>query len=260
MTMPTYAVFGATGNCGSSLIEVLLPSPDVTIHAYCRSEAKLARMFPDAIDSGRIKVFEGQIDNVDLFAQCVRGCRALFLAVTMNDNIPKVRVAQDMTHTLLAALKKVRVEKGMSMPKVVVLSSASLEPGLCRNFPKVMHWIVLHANSNVYEDLRVQERLLRAEEDWLTSIFIKPGGLVKDERRGHKLNMEDQETFVSYLDLAAGMIEAAEDPDNRYDMKDVSVNNVAGSAKFNRTLPLLAFCGVLRHYFPWLHPFLPMLG
>ncbi|KAI0403085.1 hypothetical protein F4802DRAFT_573002 [Xylaria palmicola] len=259
--MATYAVFGATGNCGSSLIEVLLPSPDVTIHAYCRNKAKLERMFPGPIKSGRVKVFEGQIDNVDVFAQCVKNCRAVFLAVTMNDNIPKVRVAQDTTRTLLSALKRVRAEApDMKMPKIVVLSSASLEPKLCGNFPAVMHWVVVRANSHVYEDLRVQERMLRAEEAWLSSIFIKPGGLTIDKQRGHALSLVEQDTFVSYMDLAAGMVEAADDVDNRYDMKDVSVKNTNGSAKFPVVLPLMAFCGVLRHFFPWLHPVLPMFG
>lgn len=257
--MTTYAVLGATGNCGSSLIQVLLSSPNTTIHAYCRNEAKLAQMFPDAIKAQHIKTFAGQIDNVDLFAQCVRGCRTVFVAVTMNDNIPGVRVAQDTARTLIAALEKVRAE-GIRMPKIVVLSSASLEPQLCHNLPGLMHWVVVHANSNVYEDLRVQERLLRAEHEWLSSIFVKPGGLVKDKQRGHKLDLETQETFVSYLDLAAAMVEAADDPENRYDMKDVTVQNVGGSARFPKTLPLLAVCGILRHYFPWLHPYLPMLG
>ncbi|KAK5633965.1 hypothetical protein RRF57_009679 [Xylaria bambusicola] len=259
--MTTYAIFGATGNCGSALIENLLPLPQVTINAYCRSESKLTRLFPEAVANGKIKIFEGQLDNVDVFIQCVRGCRAVFTAVTMNDNVPKVRVAEDMTRTLITALKKLREEnKDHATPKVAVLSSASLEPSLCGNFPSVMHWIVTHCNSHVYADLRVQERLLRDEEDWLTSIFIKPGGLSKDIQRGHCLNLQEQETFVSYLDLAAAMIEAANDPDGRYDMRDVSVNNLTGSAKFPKSLPLLAFCGLLRHYFPWLHPYLPLLG
>ncbi|KAI8944904.1 hypothetical protein F4801DRAFT_584934 [Xylaria longipes] len=258
--MAIYAVFGATGNCGAALIENLLPSPHVSIHAYCRSEAKLTRLFPDAVAAGRIKIFEGQIDDTDVFARCVRGTRAVFTAVSMNDNIPKVRVAQDMTRTLIAALKRVLDEGAAAVPKIVVLSSASLEPSLCGNLPGVMHWIVTHCNSNVYADLRVQERLLRAEAAWLTSIFVKPGGLSKDVQHGHRLNLREQETFVSYLDLAAAMIEAADDPDGRYDMRDVSVNNVDGSAKFPKTLPLLAVCGLLRHYFPWLHPYLPLLG
>ena len=90
--------------------------------------------------------------------------------------------------------------------------------------------------------------MLRAEQDWLASIFIKPGGLVYDTRRGHRWDFDEQETFFPYLDLAAGMAEAAEDPEKRYDMKDVSVNDIGGSAKFPPLLPLL------------LHPYLPLLG
>ena len=259
--MAHHAIFGATGNCGSSLIQVLLLSPDTKIHAYCRNKAKLTKMFPKAVESKRVQIFEGQIDNVDLFASCIRGCKTVFLVVSMNDNMPGVRVSQDTTITLLSALKKLKAaDSGTKMPKIVVLSSSSLEPRLCQKTPAWFHWIILRANSNVYEDLRQQERMLRAEQDWLTSIFIKPGGLVCDQRRGHRLDFDEQQTFVSYLDLAAGMVEAAEDPDNRYDMKDVSVNNIGGSAKFPPMLPLLFIVGILRHFFPWLHPYLPLLG
>ncbi|KAI1267864.1 hypothetical protein F5Y18DRAFT_272813 [Xylariaceae sp. FL1019] len=259
--MATYAVLGATGNCGGALIENLLPSPEVTIHAYCRSAAKLAKQFPAAVSKQRIKTFEGQIDDVELFSKCIKGCRAIFAAVTMNDNIPNVRVAQDMTHTLISALKTLREQDPNSkLPKVIVLSSASLEPSLCGNLPRLMHWVVTHCNSSVYADLRVQERLLRAEESWLTTIFVKPGGLSKDVQRGYKLSLKEQDTFISYLDLAAAMLEIADDQDGQYDMRDVTVKNVAGSAKFPKTLPLLAICGLLRHYCPWLHPYLPLFG
>ncbi|ERF68116.1 hypothetical protein EPUS_06927 [Endocarpon pusillum Z07020] len=260
--MATYAVFGATGKCGSSLIEVLLQSPDTKIHAYCRNAAKLTRMMPEALETKRVQIFEGQIDNVDQFLNCIRGCKAVFLAISMNDNLPGCRVAQDTTTTLLSALGRLRIEikAHIELPRIVVLSSASLEKKLCHNLPAWFHWVIFRSNSNIFEDLRVQERMLRAEQDWLSTIFIKPGGLTSDKQRGHKLDLDVQETFVSYLDLAAAMVEAADDPDNRYNMKDVSVHNIGGSAKVPLTLPLLVLFGVLRHFFPWLHPYLPLLG
>jgi len=260
--MANYAVFGATGNCGRSLIEVLLQSPNTKIQAYCRNKAKLTRMMPKTVATNRVQIFEGQIDDVELFASCTRGCKAVFLTVSMNDNLPGCRVSQDTTITLLSALEilKAEVDSHIKMPKIVVLSSSSLDESLCRNLPRWFHWIIVRANSNVYEDLRVQERVLRSQQDWLSSIFIKPGGLVLDKQRGHKLNLDEQETFVSYLDLAAAMVEAAEDPDNRYDMKNVSVHNMGGSARTPPGLPLLILCGMLRHFFPWLHPYLPLMG
>lgn len=269
--MATYAVFGGTGNCGSSLIHQLLATPENTIHAYCRSATKLSNKFPSAVSSGRVKVFEGQIDDVEVFSECIRACRAIFLCVTANVNIPGMSVAQDTTRTLLAALKENRSRSEATYngsgngtqkatPKICVLSSSSLDRRLCRNIPSAVFWFLNTAGSCIYADLRVQERLLRDEESWLTSIFVKPGGLVQDQQRGHKLNLEQQETFISYHDLAAGMLEAVEDPDGKYDMKDVSVNNVNGSARFPKTMPLLELCNVLRHYFPWLHAYLPNIG
>lgn len=260
--MAKYAVFGATGNCGSSLIEVLLQSPNTKIHAYCRNQVKLTRMIPKAVETKRVEIFEGQIDNVDVFANYIRGCKAVFLAISMNDNIPGCRVAEYTTVTLLSALEKLKaeVDSPTTMPKIVVLSSASLEPKLCRNLSGLFVWVIVRTNSNVYADLRVQENLLRAQQDWLSTVFIKPGGLVLDKQRGHKLSLDEQETVISYLDLAAAMVEAAEDPENRYDMKDVSVQNTAGSAKTPQLLPLLMVVGLLRHFFPFLHPYLPLLG
>ncbi|KAK6192908.1 hypothetical protein LQW54_013000 [Pestalotiopsis sp. IQ-011] len=257
-----YAVFGATGKSGTALIEILLASsPDNIIHAYCRSAAKLANIFPEAIGSKRVIVFEGSIEDVNLFADCFKGCGTAFLSVTMNDNIPYVHVAEDTAHTAIAAIKKnVAADSQSVVPKLVILSSASLEPSMCGNLSKVFHWIVTHANSHVYEDLRRAEKLLRAEAEWLTSIFIKPGGLSVDEARGYKLNFYEQDTFVSYKDLAGAMIEAGTDSDGRYDNRDVSVNNTGGSAKFPTALPLLAFTGLLRCFFPWLHPYMPYFG
>ncbi|KAH6658471.1 hypothetical protein BKA67DRAFT_558150 [Truncatella angustata] len=257
-----YAIFGATGKSGSALIEVLLASsPDNIIHAYCRNAAKLTNLFPEAVNSKRIVVFEGNIHDVKLFAECVRGCGTAFLSVTMNDNIPYVHVAEDTARTIITALQQnIRADSQLVVPKLVVLSSASLEPSMCQNLPRIFHWIVTHANSHVYEDLRRAERALRAEGDWVSSIFIKPGGLSVDEARGYKLNLYEQDTFVSYKDLAGAMIEAGSDPDGRYDMKDVSVNNLSGSARFPPTLPLLALSGLLRCFFPWLHPYMPYFG
>lgn len=260
--MTDYAIFGATGNCGSSLIQVLLQSHNTNIHAYCRNKAKLTRMFPEAVETNHVQIFEGQLDNADLFASCIRGCKAAFLAVSMNDNVPGCRLSQDTTITLVSALAKLKAEANprTKLPKIVVLSSSSLTDELCRNIPGWFHWVLLRANSNIYEDLRLQERMLRAEQGWLSTIFIKPGGLALDRQRGHRLDFDEQETFVSYLDLAAGMVEAAEDSDNRYDMKNVSVNNSGGSAKVPPGLPFLFFVSLLRHFFPWLHPYLPLLG
>ena len=75
---------------------------------------------------------------------------------------------------------------------------------------------MLAAASHVYTDLRRTEQFLRSYTDWVSTIFIKPAGLSQDVSRGHRLTLNEQESFISYLDLSAGMIKAAENKEGRY--------------------------------------------
>ncbi|KAL5356057.1 hypothetical protein BJX96DRAFT_185540 [Aspergillus floccosus] len=239
--MAVYAILGATGNTGTALIQNILRTPDSTIHAYCRNKDKLFRLLPEVIDNKRVNIFDGSITDVDLMTRCLRGANIVFLTVTTNDNIPGCRLSQDSTQTVLTALQKIREEDvAARMPKLVLLSSATLDDHLNREMPGWFKPIMKTAASNVYKDLEITERLLREQSDWLQTIFIKPGGLSVDVQRGHKLSFDDQESFISYLDLAAAMIEAADDPDGRYDFRNVGVVNTGGKAKFPRGTPLSA--------------------
>ena len=119
---------------------------------------------------------------------------------------------------------------------------------------------MIRAGSFVYDDLRAQESFLRSHQDWVTTIFIKPGGLSMDKPRGHKLDFDNEESFIAYPDLAAAMIEAADDGEGRYDMKNVSVVNTGGSAAFPKGTVMTILTGLLRYYLPSLHPYLPVGG
>ncbi|KAK3897326.1 hypothetical protein C8A05DRAFT_39127 [Staphylotrichum tortipilum] len=262
--MPAYAILGSTGNCGSALIRALLESPDNKIRAYCRNQAKLHRILPEVVDNKQVEVFEGSIQDAALLARCVRDTRAVFLTATTNDNVPGCRVSQDCVATLLRALESLKAEvgPGVRLPKVVLLSSATIDDHLARNMPGWFRPIMLAAASNVYEDLRVAERLLRAESDWLVSVFIKPAGLSVDVARGHRLTLDEEESFISYSDLAEGMVEAADDDVGRYEGRNVGVVNAKRGvgAKFPRGTPMCILTGLARHFFPGLHPYLPSTG
>ncbi|KAK3370058.1 putative NAD-dependent epimerase/dehydratase [Podospora didyma] len=262
---PIYAVLGSTGNCGKALIQNLLESPANQIHAYCRNQAKLHRQLPEVVDNKQVRVFEGSIYDVDLMATCVRGAKAVFLVVTTNDNIPRCRVAQDLAGTVIAALQKLKSESptpGLKMPKLVLLSSSTIDDYLARHMPWWFRPVMLTAASNVYADLRVAETLLRSHASWVDTIFIKPGGLSVDEARGHRLTLDEEDSFLSYLDLSAGMIEAVQDEEGRYDGRNVGVVNAkkGHGAKFPKGTPLCILVGLLRHYFPWMHGYLPATG
>lgn len=255
---PSYAVLGSTGNCGLALIDNLLRTPHVKINAYCRNRSKLERLLPPAQKNGPLEIFEGSSTNTAIIASCVRGCRAVFLVVSTNDNVPNCTMSQDITRTVIEALRAIRKqEPTTAMPKLVLLSSSTIDEYLSRDVPAFFHQVLRRSGSHVYADIHKAENMIRAEEKWLTGIYIKPGALSVDLQRGHALSLTNQESPISYLDLAAAMIEAADDPTGQFDSRNVGVVNTNGAASFPSGTPLCILLGLLRHYFPYLHPYLP---
>ncbi|EFX02673.1 NAD-dependent epimerase [Grosmannia clavigera kw1407] len=221
METRTYAVVGSTGNCGTALIENLWKRDNSIIHAYCRNRAKLLQKLPFTQGSKRVAIFEGGIDDVPLMVQCVTGCRAIFLVVSTNDNIPGCSLGQDTAKSLITALCDIKDEittnpnqngsTGTLLPKIVLLSSSTLDDHLSRHLPPTLRRLLVRAASHVYNDLAETEKLLRAEKDWLTSLYAMPGALSVDIQRDHAISLTDHDGPLSYLDLAAAMIEAVDD-------------------------------------------------
>jgi hypothetical protein len=257
--MTGYAILGSTGNCGSALIQILLNRPTARIHAYCRNKAKLLQQFPDINSIGRVDIFEGRITDIQLLSSCIRGCRAVFLVASTNDNVPGCSVGQEAAVGVIKALENLE-SQGEQMPKLALLSSATIDDHLSRHIPYLLRQTLLFAASHVYNDLRETEKILRAEEPRLITIYIKPGALSVDRQRGYALSLTEEDGPLSYLDLAAGMIEAVDDEEGRYDMLNISVVNTRGKAKFPAGTPMCILAGLLRHFFPFLHPYLPSTG
>jgi putative NADH-flavin reductase len=253
--MTTYSVLGATGNCGTALVSLLLQRPSAKVRAYCRNKAKLLRLLPELTDNQQVEIFEGGIHDTQLLASCIRDCRTIFLCISTNDNIPGCRLGQDSASAVIEALQTLK-----QSPKLVLLSSATIDDQFSRHVPYLLRQVLLRSASHVYADLRATEALLRSQEPWLSSIFIKPGALSDDVQRGHALSFTDENSPLSYLDLAAGMLEAADDNTSIYNGRDVSIVNTGGRAKFPRGTPMCILMGLLRHFFPWLHEWLPSTG
>ncbi|KAJ5698555.1 hypothetical protein N7462_000560 [Penicillium macrosclerotiorum] len=261
--MTTYAVIGATGNCGTALIRILLQTPSAKIHAYCRNKQKLLGLVPElaATKPDHAEIFEGNIRDIPLLTACLRGCRAVFLVVSTNDNIPHCDMAQVTAIGVIQALETLKAQpEGATMPKLVLLSSATLDDQLSRATPPLVRWILLRSASHVYHDLVKTEEFLRAQQGWVSTIFIKPGGLALDIQRGHALSLTEEKSPLSYADLAAAMIEAADDPEGKWDMRNVGVVSINGPANFPPGAPMCIFMGFVRHYLPFLHPYLPSTG
>jgi len=260
--MATYAIIGATGNCGLALLDNLSRNTTLNIRAYCRNKEKLVTSVPHLVELDRVEIYEGSIHDIDLISRCIQDTKAVFHVVSTNTNIPNRNVGFETAGSIIDALKTLKAQgsPGSKPPKIVLLSSSTIDSYLSRNVPWVLRSILLTSAYYVYDDLKRTEEFLRSQEDIATTIFIKPGGLSVDKQRGHKLDLHHDETFISYLDLAAAMIEAADDVDGRYNMKNVSVINTNGSARFPLGTPLCILTGLLRYYCPLLHPYLPSPG
>lgn len=259
MSPPTkYAILGSTGNCGRALLENLLKKPDVRIKAYCRNRAKLLRLVPDLLhDNKNVEVFEGSIQDVALLESCIRDCRAVYLVVSTNDNVPGCRMAQDTASAVIDAVRRLKEKQNINPPKLVLLSSSTIDDHLSRHMPYLLCKILLCSAHHVYKDTMEAERLIRAEESWLKGIYVKPGALSIDLQRGHALSLDEQGGPLSYLDLEAGMIDAVEVERHLYDGKNVSVVNKGGSAKFPSGTPMCILLGLISYFLPALHPYLP---
>lgn len=153
----------------------------------------------------------------------------------------------------MAALDAMRKqEPNAKLPTLIMLSSSETDEKLSESIPWPIRKMLFASNYHIYIDLIEAEKYLRAREDWITTVFMKPGGLSNDIRGGHILSTEDQQTFLSYLDLAAGMVEVAEEGDGRFDGKSVSVLS-QGKAKIEWTALLVLARGLLVYLFPWLY-------
>ncbi|KAG8160039.1 hypothetical protein KVR01_010676 [Diaporthe batatas] len=266
---PTYAILGATGQTGGSVLQVLASErPDVRVNCLVRSRPKLERMFPQVLSSSKqVKVFEGQISDVPLLTDCIRGTSAVFLCVASPNNKPHLRIARDQAEAAVAALEALRAEQQQQqqqqageqkprLPLLVVLSSAETdEARFCADIPWLARRFLFAANWWVYTDLIAAEEYLLERAGLVDVVFVKPGGISTDRRRGHVLSTEGSQTFVSFLDVAGGMVQCAEEGSGRWAGKSVSVLS-RDKAKVEWASGPVLLRNMLCTWVPWLYPWL----
>lgn len=261
--MPAYAILGATGQVGSSILDSLLQTSTkrtkdpISIRTFVRSKQKLLTMRPALSSHPSTQIYEGQITNHPLLASCIANTRAVFLCVAAIENVPNCSIAQEQAHAVLAALEQIPTSDQPS--KLVILSSASLEPELMGDLPAVFRAIMHTAASNVYADLRLAETYMRSNfPPNVELIFIKPGGLVHDKPVGHRLDTARQETFLSFADLGAGMVEAADSEKGVWDdaKGNVSVVPAREGTRVEWYVPWYLVKGSLFHFLPASYPWL----
>ncbi|KAL8810465.1 MAG: hypothetical protein Q9223_002330 [Gallowayella weberi] len=249
--MPTYAVLGATGSTGSNVLKLLVQNPKVTINVYVRSRPKLVAKFPTIASNPNVNIFTGNLNDTAIIKSCLQGTDAVFSTVATNDNMPDTHIAQDTAQSIVVALMDLRMENPQAkLPTIVWLSSASLNEKYHKKGPALLHWLLMHSFSNIYGDLAHAERYLAMHKKWLKVVIMQPGGLVEDKMHGHELNLDQPSDFLSFADLAAGMIEVAEK--GGYDWEGVTLKAKTKGTKMEYTVPIQMVKGLTFHYFPFM--------
>ena len=109
--MPTYAILGATGSTGSSLVSYLHERPDkVRINLYARSASKLESLHPYIKGTENVKSFVGDLSRADLLKDCLRDVDVIFSTVAQDINEPGCSTVQLTTHSIVSALETLRKE------------------------------------------------------------------------------------------------------------------------------------------------------
>jgi len=248
--MPSYAVLGGTGQTGRELLTILLESPKNHINAFVRSKAKLASMFPGILDNKQVTIFEGSNQDVSLIASCISKVSAVFAVVATNDNIPGTRVAQDTANVIIAACSHLKSQDpSTALPRLLFLSSAAVNPVFVKEIPFIGHKLLFNSLWYIYTDLEFAEKNLRLHRSWLDVVFIQPGGLAQAPRKGHSISQEKQGGgWMSFADLAAGMIEIADSDD--YSWSGVAVRPTSKDVSFPKQLPGHLLKGLMYTFVP----------
>jgi hypothetical protein len=189
-----YAVLGATGQVGGCVVDVLTKDHEKKINLFVRSQDKLYNQRPQLADAQNVQVYEGTMQDVNTLADCLSDTRgdthllpslemltgptaAAFLCIAENRNKPGCDVAQQQAKSVVNALQTLRGRDSQArLPMLVMLSSASTDAHMMRDFPAIPYWFLKSGMSYVYADLEKAESYLRSQ-DWVKQVYVKPGGL-----------------------------------------------------------------------------------
>ena len=230
--MTTYALLGATGATGSSVLRCLIADPPPDLHRLnilVRSKDKLLQAFPHILSSHtsklQIHIFEGNSTSATDLIPCLTNPSTIFMCIGQNGSFPGTVLLTSTVTATITALTQLRKQQDSEEktpsyrpPTILHLRSASLNPPLAAQAPLLVHKTVLFCLHHAYVDLRRACALYppAADAGLLNYVFIDPP-TIHDPRgvtpTGHALLLtgrEKQAPTLSYADLGAAMCEVAQ--------------------------------------------------
>ena len=203
------ALLGATGHTGRMVLAKLLENPAVSsgINVYVRSQAKLERLFPSLSNDPRVRVFEGKITDDRVIQDCLAAAGTIICTLGENENIPVVTVLEDFARATISALSTLQSENKPSIkPRLIMLSSATMNPRFAAARPALLHWMIRTAFDKPYNDLIKAEEMLLSVPELLSVTLIQPNALVEEKSTGCVVSTEFAHMACSYEDLAEGFV------------------------------------------------------
>ena len=133
----------------------------------------------------------------------------IFSVVAQNVNEPGCSIAVRVAKGVVEALEALKNAGGESWrcPKLVFLSSQSLNAQAKDEIPRPILWLLHQAAWYVYKDLENAIEYLKSFQ-WIPLILAEPGGLLNEapNKEGVRVSEYEHSGFISYADLAKGMV------------------------------------------------------
>lgn len=202
--MPTYAVLGATGQTGSELVKLLLPTSN-HLNIYARSASRLAAKLPSLSSAENVTTFIGDLNDARLLDSCLADVDVIFSTVAQNQNEPGCSIAQRTATAIVQSLERLQSTGAKKCPVLIFLASSAIG-----HTGQRLIWLLHLINYHVYTDLENAIAYLRSNS-WLPLIIAAPGGLIQGQAHKVELTEEMGSDMGTYMDLATGMMMMAED-------------------------------------------------
>lgn len=206
------AIFGATGRTGQHLLRMALDQGH-RVSVLVRDPAKIG------IQSERLRVIQGKLDDPDCISQTVAGAQVVLSVLGPVHNKPAFDVSRG-TQAILHAMEAEGVRR------LIISTGAGVgDPGDApRLFNHLMNALVKIAAGNVYADMVRTVDLVRASNlDWTV---VRVPRLTDSPATGQvKAGMVGKGTgpSITRADLAAFMLEQA--GDQRYIRQAPAISN-----------------------------------
>ena len=222
--MPTYALLGATGATGSSVLRHLLAEPPkgLKLNILVRSRNKLLQAFPHLEETSafEIRIIQGTSTESGALQKCLAGADAILVCVGTNDSRPGQSLMYDTAAAIVDTLKSLQKIDGndYQLPTVLMLRAGPLNEFFAAHIPAPARFMLNFCLHFGYADLKrgadFYGSAVNEYPGLLQVIFVDPPALHDapgTERTGYEVVVNEQlNPMLSYADLGAAFCELAE--------------------------------------------------